>query len=145
MEEVLIRRSSIVGMLFIGLPWLIFHYVTKWKQAPKITSEDEKLLDELHSLARRLEERVITVERIIAADNPDFRAEHAARRADPTDYDHHGGTEMSASRTKFYLDKQNGKMLGRVRRDRRLYRDRRHLGPRRHGRPGPDRPRSLDR
>uniref|UniRef100_UPI003B3ABBC1 envelope stress response membrane protein PspB n=1 Tax=Sphingobium sp. TaxID=1912891 RepID=UPI003B3ABBC1 len=53
--------------------WLIFHYVTKWKQAPKITDEDEKLLDELHLLARRLEERLQTVERIVAADNPDFR------------------------------------------------------------------------
>jgi phage shock protein B len=63
----------ICGMLFIGMPWLIFHYVTKWKQAPKITDEDERLLDELHLLARRLEERLLTVERIVAADNPDFR------------------------------------------------------------------------
>ena len=57
----------------IGPLWLIFHYVTKWKQAPKITQEDEKLLDELYNLARRLEDRVNTVERIVAADSPDFR------------------------------------------------------------------------
>ena len=57
----------------IGLPWLIFHYITKWKTAPKITNEDEQLLDEMYNLARRLEERVNTVERIVAADNPDFR------------------------------------------------------------------------
>ena len=57
----------------IGPLWLIFHYVTKWKQAPKITQEDEKLLDELYNLARRLEDRVGTVERIVAADSPDFR------------------------------------------------------------------------
>ncbi|ALR19602.1 phage shock protein B [Sphingobium wenxiniae] len=72
MEDILVP-IAIVGMLFIGMPWLIFHYVTKWKQAPKITDEDEKLLDELHLLARRLEERLQTVERIVAADNPDFR------------------------------------------------------------------------
>ena len=59
--------------LFIALPWLILHYVTKWKQAPKITQEDEGLLDELYSLARRLEDRLVTVERIIAADNPDWQ------------------------------------------------------------------------
>ncbi|WP_343525629.1 envelope stress response membrane protein PspB [Sphingomonas sp.] len=59
--------------LFIALPWLVLHYVTKWKQAPKITHEDEQLLDELHLLARRLEDRVNTVERIIAADNPNFK------------------------------------------------------------------------
>ena len=57
----------------VGPLWLIFHYVTKWKQAPKITQQDEKLLDELYTLARRLEDRVNTVERIVAADDPEFR------------------------------------------------------------------------
>jgi phage shock protein B len=72
MEDVFLP-IMIVGMLFIGLPWVIFHYITKWKTAATITGEDEKLLDELHYLARQLEERLQTVERIIAADNPDFR------------------------------------------------------------------------
>ncbi len=57
----------------LGPLWLIFHYVTKWKQAAKITPEDENLLDEMYVLARRLEDRVTTVERIVAADHPDFR------------------------------------------------------------------------
>lgn len=57
----------------LGLPWLVLHYVTKWKQAPKITQEDEALLDELHMLARRLEDRMNTVERIITADHPEWR------------------------------------------------------------------------
>ena len=59
--------------IIIGLPWLILHYVTKWKQAPRITDEDERMLDEMFMLARRLEERLNTVERIVAADNPDWR------------------------------------------------------------------------
>ena len=63
-----------IFLALIGLPWLIFHYVTKWKQAPKITHEDEQLLDELHMLARRLEDRVNTVERIVAADNPNWKS-----------------------------------------------------------------------
>jgi phage shock protein B len=61
-------------MLFIGLPWLIFHYVTKWKSQATITTEDENLLDELHELARRLDERMNTIERIVQADNPNWRA-----------------------------------------------------------------------
>lgn len=67
--------AGVVAILafLIGLPWLILHYVTKWKTAPKMTGEDEQLLDEMYNLARRLEERVNTVERIVAADNPDFR------------------------------------------------------------------------
>lgn len=72
MEDILIPMFAITTTL-IGLPWLIFHYITKWKQAPKITDEDEKLLDELYHFARRIEDRVQTVERIVAADNPDFR------------------------------------------------------------------------
>ena len=74
-----------IGSIFIGMPWIILHYVTKWKQAPKITTEDENLLDELHYLARQLEERLQTVERIIAADNPDFRPR---RDAEPDVYDY---------------------------------------------------------
>lgn len=72
MEDVFLP-IIIVGMLFIGMPWLILHYVTKWRQAPKITDEDERLLDELHLLARLLEDRLQTIERIVAADHPDFR------------------------------------------------------------------------
>lgn len=82
MEEILVP-IMIVGMLFIGLPWIILHYVTKWRQAPKITNEDEKLLDELYSLARRLEDRVSTVERIVAADHPDWKV--SMPLAEPTD------------------------------------------------------------
>ena len=75
MEDIIGMMIPMVAILsiFIGMPWLIFHYVTKWKQAPKITLEDEKLLDEMFLLARRLEERVQTVERIAAADHPDWK------------------------------------------------------------------------
>jgi len=71
---------GILGIV-VGLPWLFLHYVTKWKQAPKITDEDEKLLDELYHFARRIEDRVQTVERIVAADNPDFRQLSAPTQA----------------------------------------------------------------
>lgn len=74
----------VMGTLFIGLPWLIFHYITRWKTAASLTGEDEKLLDELHYTARRLEERLMTIERIIAADNPDFRPNQSSQ-ASPYD------------------------------------------------------------
>jgi phage shock protein B len=59
--------------IFIGLPWIIFHYVTKWKTAATITNDDEVLLEELYQLAKRLDERMDTVERLVASDNPDFK------------------------------------------------------------------------
>ena len=62
-----------IVILFLGLPWLIFHYITKWKTAATLTSGDEKLLDELHDAARRLDDRLCTIERIMTAENPDWR------------------------------------------------------------------------
>ena len=62
-----------VVVLFIGLPWLIFHYMTKWKTAKTLTSGDEKLLDDLHDAARRLDDRLCTIERIMTAENPNWR------------------------------------------------------------------------
>jgi phage shock protein B len=67
-------KIIVVSMLFIGLPWLILHYVTRWKTAATLTTGDERLLEELHDLARRLDERLGTVERIVTADNPNWRA-----------------------------------------------------------------------
>lgn len=63
----------ILPTVVIGLPWLILHYITKWKTATTITSDDEVLLDELYQLARRLDERMDTVERLVASDNSDFQ------------------------------------------------------------------------
>jgi phage shock protein B len=71
--EAILIPIIIVPTIVIGLPWLIFHYVTKWKSQATLTGEDEKLLDELHDLARRLEDRMVTIERIMAADNPGWR------------------------------------------------------------------------
>ena len=72
MEDILIP-IIVVPIIFLGLPWLIFHYITKWKSAATLTGEDEKLLDELHDLARLLDDRMVTIERIMAAENPGWR------------------------------------------------------------------------
>lgn len=68
MEEAVL----IVICLFVVLPAIILHYVTKWKTAPTLTQGDEEMLEELYKLARRLDERMDTVERLVAADNDEF-------------------------------------------------------------------------
>ena len=62
----------IVPIIFVALPWIILHYVTKWKTAATITPDDEVLLEELYNLAKRLDERMDTVERLVASDDPSF-------------------------------------------------------------------------
>ncbi len=59
--------------IFVGLPWVILHYITKWKTAATITNDDEVLLEELYRLAKRLDERMDTVERLVANDDPSFK------------------------------------------------------------------------
>ena len=68
MEEIII-----IPAIFIGLPWLILHYITKWKTSATITTDDEVLLEELYNLAKRLDDRMDTVERLVASDNPEFK------------------------------------------------------------------------
>ncbi len=68
MEEVFI-----IPIVVVGLPWLIFHYITKWKTAARLTGSDEKLLDDLYDAARRLDDRLCSIERIMTAENPEWR------------------------------------------------------------------------
>ena len=90
----------VVPAIFLGMPWIIFHYVTKWKQTARITPEDETLLDDMFNLARRLEERLVTVERIAAADHPEFKPGLAA----PDHNDWQPGVTASPS---YSLDRRN--------------------------------------
>lgn len=78
---------AVLGVVLIGMIWLVLHYVTKWRQAPKITHEDENLLDDMYQLARRLEDRVQTVERLVALDHPDYRAGIGESRPASPGYD----------------------------------------------------------
>ncbi len=65
---------AVCAMLFIGAPWIFLHYGAQWRRAKGISIEDERLLDDLHDTARRLDSRLDSIERIIAADNPDWKA-----------------------------------------------------------------------
>jgi len=93
MEDILVP-IAVCALLFVGAPWVVLHFITQWKKTGSLTVEDERLLDELHDLARRLDERMGTVERIVAADHPGFRPglrlepgasdlRHASHDADP--------------------------------------------------------------
>lgn len=87
MEDIVVP-IVVVGMLFLGLPWLILSFVTKWRTTSGLTREDEDLLDSLNDTARRLEERLATIERIVSADHPDFTPVRGAPapEADATRY-----------------------------------------------------------
>ena len=81
MEDILVP-VLVVGMLFVALPWLILHYVTRWKTSATLTNDDERMLGDMYDLARRLEDRLETVERLVASDNPDFKPRRIEQESD---------------------------------------------------------------
>lgn len=68
--------SLVLGALFlvIVMPvWLVAHYVTRWRAARRLTSEDERALGELWQSARRMETRIETLEKILDSEAPGWR------------------------------------------------------------------------
>ncbi len=66
--------TLLVLFLVIVAPiWLILHYATRNSASRRISSKDEALLETLHESARKMEDRIRTLERILDADNPEWR------------------------------------------------------------------------
>lgn len=70
------------GMIFVPLVifvsivaplWLVLHYVTRWRATRTLSSEDEKMLVDLWHSAKRMEERIATLETILDHDAPGWR------------------------------------------------------------------------
>ena len=53
--------------------WLVLHYMTLWKQQRRVGGVDTATLGELETAARRLEDRIATLERVLDADDPAWR------------------------------------------------------------------------
>ncbi|MDE2341335.1 MAG: envelope stress response membrane protein PspB [Alphaproteobacteria bacterium] len=66
----------ICALIFVGMPWVILHYITQWRKGSSLSVEDEHLLDDMYETARKLEDRMMTIERIIAADHPNWKPEN---------------------------------------------------------------------
>jgi phage shock protein B len=81
MEDIIVP-IVVIPVIFLGLPWLIMHYVTRWKTAATLTNDDERMLGDMHELARRLEDRLETVERIVAVDNPEWNPRRLDHESD---------------------------------------------------------------
>lgn len=68
--------SFILGLLFftfVAPVWIIFHYITRWRTARALSTDDERLLAELWESAHRMEARVQALERILDAEAPGWR------------------------------------------------------------------------
>ncbi|OGQ93445.1 MAG: phage shock protein B [Deltaproteobacteria bacterium RIFOXYA12_FULL_61_11] len=61
-------------LLVVVLPiWIVFNYLGKVRSTRMLSREDEAMLGELWQLARKMENRIVTLETILDADNPSWR------------------------------------------------------------------------
>ena len=56
--------------------WIIFHYISKIKAAKGLTPEDEKMLTEIWESTKKMEDRIVTLERILDIESPRWRQRH---------------------------------------------------------------------
>jgi phage shock protein B len=63
----------VLFMVIVAPLWIIIHYATRNSATRRISSKDEALLEELNENARRMEDRIRTLERILDADTPEWR------------------------------------------------------------------------
>ena len=63
----------IVFLTIVAPLFIVLHFVTKWKQTREISRDDEQMLEDLWMLSQRLEERLITLEKILDDEVPDVR------------------------------------------------------------------------
>jgi len=68
--------SFVLAVLFLTIVaplWIIFHYVTKWRAARGLSAEDERMLAELWESAGKMENRIVSLEKILDAEAPGWR------------------------------------------------------------------------
>lgn len=68
---------AILLAVIVAPIWIVAHYATSWRSARMLSREHERILVELSELTQRMEARMDTLERILDADAPGWRARGA--------------------------------------------------------------------
>ena len=65
---------AIILCLTIIVPLVVvLHFITKWKQSREFSGDDEKMLEDMYVVSQRMEERIVTLEKILDDELPDWR------------------------------------------------------------------------
>lgn len=65
---------AVLFMVIVAPLWLIFHYVTVWKTQKNAGRADPGALNAMSDTARRLEDRVAALEKLLDAEAPGWRS-----------------------------------------------------------------------
>ncbi|MDV5169411.1 envelope stress response membrane protein PspB [Photobacterium rosenbergii] len=63
----------VVFMIFVAPLWLILHYRSKKHASEGLSGDDQQKLQELVARAEQMQERIVTLERILDAEVPQWR------------------------------------------------------------------------
>jgi phage shock protein B len=66
----------VLGILFLVVVapvWIICHYLTQWRTSRRLSGDDERALGELWQNARRMEERIEALEKVLDSEAPGWR------------------------------------------------------------------------
>ena len=76
MPEAGVFVLAIIALTVVAPIAIVMHYVTMWRKMRTLSTDDERLLDDLWKTARALERRVEALETILDKDAPDWRERH---------------------------------------------------------------------
>ncbi len=65
---------GVIFLVVVAPIWIVAHYLTRWRRSRKLSAEDERSLGELYEAARKMEARVVVLERVLDAEAPGWRA-----------------------------------------------------------------------
>jgi phage shock protein B len=65
---------AVLFMVIVAPLWLIFHYVTVWKTQRNAGRSDQGAVNTMWDTARRLEDRVAALEKLLDAEAPGWRS-----------------------------------------------------------------------
>ena len=70
MSDIDFNAIALVFVAFVLPMWIVFHYVSRWRNSKGLAAQDEKLLTDLWDAARRMEERLDNLERGLGPEQP---------------------------------------------------------------------------
>jgi phage shock protein B len=73
MDMDMLLVPAILFLVIVAPIWLVLHYITRWRSSRSLSSEDEKMLVDLWQSAKRMEQRIVTLEKILDAEAPHWR------------------------------------------------------------------------
>ena len=76
MPEAGVFVLAIIALTVVAPIAIVMHYITVWRKMKTLSTDDERLLDDLWKTARTLERRVEALETILDKDAPDWRERH---------------------------------------------------------------------